>query len=31
MRHEHLAGSLIELMQIAHTPARAGGVFHRPP
>ena len=29
--HEHLSGSLVKLVEIAQTPSRANGVFHRPP
>src|SRR5688500_20279749 len=30
MRHEHLAGALVELSQIAKTAACTNRVFHRP-
>jgi hypothetical protein len=29
--HEHLASALVELVEIAQTPSRSDGVFHRPP
>ena len=31
MGHEHLAGALVELMQILKTPARSNDLFHPPP
>ena len=31
MRHEHLAGALVELSQIAKTASCTNRVFHRPP
>ncbi len=31
MRHKHLAGALIELLQITQPSSRSDGVFHRPP
>jgi hypothetical protein len=31
MRHEHLAGTLVERREIAQTPSRANGVLHDPP
>jgi hypothetical protein len=29
--HKHLSGALVELVEIAQTPPRANGLFHRPP
>jgi hypothetical protein len=31
MRHEHLAGALVELVQIGKTPSGTDGVLHDPP
>jgi hypothetical protein len=31
MRHEYLAGALVELMQIRQTASSADGVLHHPP
>ncbi len=31
MRHEHLAGALVELMQVGKTPSSSDGVLHHPP
>ena len=28
---EHLSGALVELVEIAQTPSRPNGIFHRPP
>ena len=28
---EYLAGALVELVEIAQTPSRPNGIFHRPP
>jgi len=31
LHHEHLVGSCLELMAIAHTPSSSHGVFHDTP
>ena len=31
MRHEHLAGALVELMQISKTSSGPDGILHHPP
>jgi hypothetical protein len=31
MRHEHLARSLVEQMQVAQTPSGSDGIFHGTP
>ena len=28
---EHLSSALVEFMEVAQTPSRSNGVFHRPP
>jgi hypothetical protein len=28
---EHLLSALVEFMEVAQTPSRSNGVFHRPP